>query len=65
MRFVKLHELPSKVLGKNKPPVGGGGAWIYSSFDLKWNSQYDGNGLAAQFWQMESALYKEAILLYY
>ena len=24
--------------------------------DSKWNSHYDGNGLASQFWQMESAL---------
>ena len=24
--------------------------------DLNWNSHYGGNGLAGQFWQMESAL---------
>ena len=34
--------------------------WIWliwpDSFDWKWNSQYDGNGLAAKFWQMESVL---------
>ena len=29
--------------------------WL-DSLDKKWNSQYDGNDLAAQFWQMESAL---------
>ena len=29
--------------------------WMVS-FDWKWNSHYDGNGLAGQFWQMESAL---------
>ena len=36
------------------------------SFGLKWNSHYDGNGLAGQFWQMESVLsvYKSKIMLY-
>ena len=29
--------------------------WL-DSFDLKWNSQYDRDGLASQFWQMESIL---------
>ena len=29
------------------------------SFKQKWNSYYDGNGLAGQFWQMESALSKK------
>ena len=29
--------------------------WL-DSFDWKWNSHYDGNGLAGQFWQMESSL---------
>ena len=29
--------------------------WL-DSFDQEWNSHYDGNGLARQFWQMESAL---------
>ena len=29
--------------------------WL-DSFDQKWNSHYDGNGVAGQFWQMESAI---------
>ena len=29
--------------------------WL-DSFDKKWNSHYEGNGLPGQFWQMESAL---------
>ena len=29
--------------------------WL-DSFDKKWNSPYEGNGLPGQFWQMESAL---------
>ena len=34
------------------------GIWLIclDSFDLKWNCQYDENGLAGQFWQMKAPL---------
>ena len=38
--------------------------WL-DTFDLKWNSHFDGNGLAPQSWQMESALYKKGVLFCY
>ena len=36
--------------------------WL-DSYDSKWNSHYDGNVLACQFWQMESALTPNLIVL--
>ena len=38
--------------------------WL-DSFDLKWNSHYDGDDLTSQFWQMEGALYKKWVLYCY
>ena len=32
--------------------------YVCDSFDLKWNSYWDMNGQAGQFWQMESTLSK-------
>ena len=37
--------------------------WMVS-FNQKWNSYYDGNGLAGQFWQMESALSQSNLFKY-
>ena len=36
--------------------------WL-DSFDQKWNSLYDRNGLERQFWQMKSALRLRGCLL--